>query len=322
MNSTSLDCKIEIIQIYILPIMSIFGILFNGLSIITFSHMIIKNPKLLFLFCFKSYLSKSISNFLLFIIQIFGFLYYCRQCGLSNSLFSNIWFVYFFNFAQTPFVSCSAFYEIIALIDFLSIIKNGKNFLHKIKFRYLFIGVLIASFLFESFILFRYEIISQSTNVSTIFAIKKTNFYDLELDKYLRFIDIFVRHIFSFFLIIILNILILYEIRKSAKRKQNINQRNNKNKVNIRDKNIAEKATRKTLFILIITSSLYLMGHILLIVYYLPFDKSNKQSFWLCYYYDLALTPFYFSYICHFFIYFGFNKHFQNSFNIIFINRK
>ena len=320
MNSTIiLNCKIEIIQIFIIPVISLFGIIFNGLCIVTFSHMILKNPKLAFKFCFKCHLCKSICNFLTFIIQIFGPIYFCKKCNLSNSLISNIWFVYLFNFAETPLITCSTFYDIIALIDFFFIISNRKNLLYKIKTRYLFLIVLLIFSLLGSIIFFRYEIISQSSNNSSVFRNQRTNFYISELDKYVRFVEMIMYNILTFLLIIIVDILIIYQIKQAIKRKRNLNHNNNDNKSKIpNSQSIIENATRKTLYILIITSGLYLIGHFLIIVYYLPFDKNSQPTFWLCFY-DIALIPFYSSFLFDIFIYYCFNKHFKKSFNTIFI---
>lgn len=326
MNSTfntSFDCKNarNIIQIYILPVICMFGIIFNGFCVVTFWSMVIKNSKLKFIFCFKCYLFKAINDFSMFILQIFGPIYYCEQCGLSNTLFPNIWFIYFFSFMETLLVFNSVLLDILALLNFFVILINKSIWFLSIKSIYLFFGLSVFTCLFSSLMIVRFKIISYyslETN-RTIYKIDITDYYKSEVDKYLRFMTIFFRDILTFFLIIMFNILIIYQMKKAAKRKKILTHHETTNKNQSSNNNLAKKAAGKTFLILVYTSIIYLIGHFPLIIYYLPIDKQQTSKlFWDCYY-DFSLIPYFISFLFPILINIIFNKHFRNCFKLIFL---
>ena len=304
-----ISCGDEPLMIYVLPFISFVGIILNLLCIIVFSMIIKKelNNQTIFIFGHKCFLARSIHDFIQFVFQIFTPIYYCKQqCdSISKSFISQIWFIYFFNFAESVNEYNSAFFEVASMLECYTMINNYVNALKKIPFSFLFLIVLAWSICHNISIIFRFKIVPVSDQNE--YQIQKTDYYNSTFDTYLRFIEIFIRDILSFIILFILYILIFLTIKNRSKIKRGIS---NKTKYKSNGVKNADKATNKILVMVITSSSIYLMGRLPLMIYYLPYNKNLIPIFWSCFY-NISLLPFYLSYAVSFFIYFFFNNNFK-----------
>jgi hypothetical protein len=307
-NATS--CGDEPLMIFVLPIISLICIVLNLLCIIIFSMIIHKESNnLMFIFGHKCFLAKSIHDFMQFIFQIFTPIYYCKeQCGsISKSFISQIWYIYFFNFAETINEFSSAFFEVASLLECYTMINNYINVLKKISFGILFMIVLLWSICQNISILFRFSIVPISDKNE--FRVERTDYYNTKFDTYLRFIEIFIRDILSFILILILYILIYLTVRDRSKQKRKISRQGRVESNGLKN---ADNAKNKILTMSILNSLIYVICRLPLIVYYLPYEKNSNPIFWSCFY-NISLLPFYLSYSHSFFIYFFYNNNFKHN---------
>jgi hypothetical protein len=315
-NQTKIDipqntmCNFNVLMVYLMPIVSLIGIVSNGLSTIIFYKIVSdKTKNFVFYYSFKCLQAKSFYDLCLFLVHIFIPIYYNES---SNSLISLIWFIYFFHYGESLFLLGSNIFEIISMIGFYTIISKKTNKIKRLRFVYLFIFVSIASILFNILILFRYFI----ANTSDGYQFIKSNFYLMELDKYIRFIETFIRDILSLMIIILINLLMIINIKHASVKRKAL-------KINASE-NLIKKAHRKAFLMVFVVSLIYLIGRIPLMIYYLPFEKFDT-SLWQCFY-NWSLLPYYLSYTLNIFIYHFYNKHFRDYFkklcHIFIINKK
>jgi hypothetical protein len=291
-------CSYQILMVFIMPAVSIIGILSNGLSSLIFYQIIrSKNKKFIFLYSFKCFQAKSICDLSLFIIHIFIPIYYNES---FNSIMSIIWFIYFYNFGQSILLVGSNLFEIISMIEFYTIISNKKNKIKRFRFICIFIFVSIYSILSNILILFRYEIVYTSNGYKD----RRSSFYEMIVDKYFRFIETFFRDILSLIIVVSINLLMIVKIKKASVKRQSLKLDSSVN--------LITKAHRKAFLMVFLISLIYLVGRIPLMIYYLPFEKVDITR-WQCFY-NFSLLPYYLSYTLNIFIYYFYNKHFRDYF--------
>ena len=293
------ECSFKVLMVYLMPLVSLIGILSNGLSTIIFHNILSdKTKKFVFLYSFKCLQAKSLYDLSLFLIHIFIPIYYVDSS--ANSLGSIVWYIYFYNYGESVFLFVSNIFEIISMLDFYTIISNKSNIIKQFRFIYVFLFVSIFGFLFNILILFRYQIVNTSNGYRDI----KSNFYSTQLDRYLRFVETFIRDILSLMIIFLINLMMIVKMKKASVKRQSLKLVNSVNLIN--------KAHRKAFLMVFVVSLIYLIGRIPLMVYYLPFEK-YETSLWQCYY-NWSLLPYYLSYSLNIFIYYFYNKHFRDYF--------
>ena len=304
----------DMLMTYPIPIISLFGIITNSISIIVFLKIIQQNNNSVYTFLNKCILSKSINDCIQLIFQIFSPILFCKKCGLSNQILPQIWFIYFFHFGESVVIFNSSLFEMAAVFEQLCLFKNSFNFLKKIKnFNILFILITFCGILFNIIIFFRFEINTQTNfyNNSTIYSynVDKSLYYHSTFDRYIRFTETLLEDILTFIILLILSLLILVELNWASIKKNKVHQ------VSTQKRNIFDRAHKKFTNLIIMSCLVYLLGQMPLIVYYIPFDK-NDQQFWYEYYY-WSLVTFYFSYLVNFFIYYFFNRNFEYCFKLL-----
>jgi hypothetical protein len=134
-SAPQLFCGDQALELYVLPIISLFGIVLNALNIIVFAKMIRSDIVNLFVFAFKCFLAKSIYDLVQFLFQILTPIYYASNDD-SHSLFACIWFIYLYNFGETVVEFGSAFFEVCSLIEYFMIINKMNNPIKKLGFKY------------------------------------------------------------------------------------------------------------------------------------------------------------------------------------------
>ena len=296
--------KFYIIQLYIIPLISLIGFSTNLLCTIIFIS-VIKKLKSNHGVMHHYFLAKSITDLIVFVVTAMSPLYFCKSCSASTHIMANIWFKFFYNFGEEAMILCSATFQIASLVDcYLSLSCSSKLCTVK-TFKLLSVFTISLSLILSLVILFRFEIVQVNepylNSTTTKYIIEKTLFYESNIDTYLRFLQTVLRDYVTLLLMIICSLLIIVSMKNLM----------NKKKVLSGDASKLIKLKRKVVSSMAISSLIYIIGHIPLCIYYLPFDKNS--TFWYCYY-SYSLVPFYSSYIFGFFIYLKYNKNFKACF--------
>ena len=314
LNSTSeldnSECSFKevvfIINFYIVPIISAIGFFLNLLSALVF-YQISKNNSFGNMFYYLFF--KSIDDAVQFIIQVFAPFYYCYNCHNSHSYMVIVWYIWFFYYAELICELCSAYMEILATFDcYISI--NG--YLKCCKSKYLaYILILIVhffAFIYYIYVIYSFDIVPvKSEQKQTFYHFGYTKFYYTVFAYTLRIMHTMLRDVSAFILLILLNILILFTFKKSMERKKNIGSKNLKS---------IRKAERNNTRLILYSGINYIIGHIAIFMFYMPFDQLIKSTnFWSCFVGTLSL-PFYLSYFFTFFLYFFFNKQYRHKVKI------
>ena len=305
-------CSVSI-KLIILPTISALGILFNSLNAIIFSIILVKGKQKSNFF--KYLFVKSISDTFQFIFRVLSPLYYTQDVSISDSYFSQIWYIWLGGYGEYITELYSDILEVLATLDCYSCL-NAKylKFLQAKKF---FLCSIIVCFvyacLFYTFYIFELKIVDSSTvNNSdyTGFYVDYTQFhYSIEA-KIIKLVDTTIRDLVISLALIILNILIFHFIKKSINFKRVLYQNNTD-----RAKAL-EKTKSKNKIMVIVIGVVHIVGHLPFIVYNLPFEKGG--GFWACYYY-VSAVPFYASYMTGFIIYLCFNKSFFKNAKELFL---
>lgn len=294
--------KFYIIQLYIIPLISLIGFLTNFSCTIIFIS-IIKKLKSSHGAMHHYFLAKSITDLVIFVVTAMSPIFFCKSCSVSTHIIANIWFKFFYNFGEEAMILCSATFQIASLVDCYLSLSSSSNVCTVKTFKLLSVFTISLSLILSLVILFRFEIVkvNEPYSNSTKYIIEKTFLYESNIDKYLRFFQTVLRDYVTLVLMIICSLLIIVSMKNLM----------NKKKVLSGNASKLIKLKRKVVSALAISSLIYIIGHIPLCIYYLPFDKNS--TFWSCYY-SYSLVPFYSSYIFGFFIYLKYNKNFKACF--------
>ena len=317
-NTTAVDstCPLHLTEsalyFYFLPVLSFVGIVANLFNTIVFSQ-ILKHTK----FdgqMFKYLLFKSISDLLQFIFQILSPLYFCPECVNSRSYMSIVWYIGVYYYGEGVVELTSSWMEVLATFDCYCTIKGTLLFIKTEIFSNIIITIIhIYSSVFYIFWIFRFEIENTAPNgTSPNYNFKETVFYETVFAKVLKYLHTTQRDFLVFISLSILNILILLELKRVIKRKRIVLNLERALKLTMGKLTIIKNAetAQKNQQIMICLSGLnYSIGHLGIVLYYLPHNGSEQQ-FWDCFY-DVNLIFFYISYINNIFLYYMFNKHFK-----------
>jgi hypothetical protein len=330
-------CYDQVISLFVIPAISIFGVFSNLICMVVFSKIVLNASKMSLML--KYLLLKSISDALQLSIQSISPIFFCDSCVISKSYMAQFWYIYLFNFCEDACETVSCICMLSALIycyKFIS--KSKREVVSKEWFSSFSLFVIIAilfSVLYSLAIVFRFKIekIDKCSNISDFlsanqsiqtsyqsngYKIITTEFYKSDFDRYLRFtLSIFRGSITSIFLFVF-NFLIFYSLKRAIDRKKKLFSHKilgKKQKLLYQ----AEKSEHKLKILMVVSSFFYIAGHFPLSIYHLPFEKS---MYWKCKYFIYAMVPFYFSYSVNIFIYYFFNKLFKINFNNLFLKWK
>jgi hypothetical protein len=302
---------------YVVPGMTIFGIILNAFCVLVFTQILLK--KRVEGHMFKYLLVKSLDDFIQFVFQIFSLMYYCDGCENTHSYGMNVWFIWFYYVGESILELASAWMEVLATFDCLLNISNKWScFKSKFLSNLLIVIIHLIALFSQIYFSFEFNIVpngsksSESSNQTIYFSIKKTPFAYSIFATYLNYFHTISRDIIPFIILIFLDGLILKTFGKIMTRKKNLtqNQNNNLNKNNSSNSRI-EKAERNNIIMIILTGLNFLIGHYSSILFYINFPVSPQ--FWSCFY-DFNLVIFYLSYTTTFFFYLSFNKYFRHFF--------
>jgi hypothetical protein len=317
--SSSTQCFITLnrnFEYYAKNALNISGIVTNFICIIVF-YKIIKN-EIKVSNMYNYLLVKSMNDFLLFAINSFQWAYYCtNNCGLRNFYWLQIWYVYFYYFGDDLLLLSSGFLEVIATFDcFLLITKRLKVFMCRNAFILVIVIVYSISSLLSVYNIVRFKIISKQVKISAnetkiIYDKMNTNFYVSSLYEYCKLMVTIVRDYLTLLFILVINSLILLNMKKMSARKKAMMRCNSNNRLVQR----SVKAGRNKFKMITFTGVKYLTFH-------LPMSIRSLLRFLNYHYLDCIGGNLFdlmiFSYTISLFIYILFNKLFRRHlFSII-----
>lgn len=311
MNSTSsislfcLDMS-RIMNVYLGPVKNLTGIILSILNSISFYYLMKKQKKTQG-FLYKYLFIRSIDETILFIANSFSIFYFClSKCSSSTSYIMQIWKIYFYFYVSFVTIMYSTFLDILASIDRFFLINSlFKKFnFYKSKYYYFILTPLLGFFCVVFYInrIFEYEIVP-IVNSTNMYKIQFTDYYFLDkTSQNLRLLNVFMRDFISTVLIMLLNILILFSLKKSLSNKKLIFP-------NFK----SSTKERQVTFMVLLNGLKFLIGHTPIFIYYLDIEPLAKIT---CFY-DFSRFMIIFSYWIGFFIYYIFNRQFRKSFNSI-----
>lgn len=301
MNSTNISiipalqsCPSELITIYVTPFISLLGIIFNLLSTIVFTRMLITNLQVNPLY--RILHAKSLLELIMFTLNVLMPIYYCRSCPISSSSLAQIWYIYLFNYSEDFLLTSSLILEIFASIRCYFNLTNSKpRILAGLSIIYPILAIISLTMIYSSFILFRFRIVRFESGFTT----ERTDYFNSSFDTLVRFVQSFIRDVLLIILLFVLQSFMIVIIQRQVS--GNL------------EANALMRFKRKTILMVITCGMIYVLGHLPIMVYYLPFSKNGDlNEFWSCYYL-FSLVPFYLSYLPNFFIYCYFNKIFLQN---------
>lgn len=215
------------VNVYIIPGISLAGILMNALCILTFIR-IIRNERLNN-HMFKYLLFKSIYDECQFVIQMFAPLYYVESLSSYRSYLIQIWYIYFYYYAESIFELCSGFLELFATFDCLMTIRKRVECTQRPLFFNLTLSLtLLFSCLFYTFRIYDFKIIhllnatSSLGNESAAYHVMPSDFYATPFSELLKSLHTLIRDALIVIALIVLNIFILRTLKKSIKNKRKL----------------------------------------------------------------------------------------------------
>ena len=136
-----------------------------------------------------------------------------------------------------------------------------------------------------------------------MFQVKFTDYYYFDhISQNMRLFNVIMRDFISTVLIMLLNILILFSMKKSLGNKKLISQTFKSN-----------AKERQVTFIVLLNGLKFVIGHTPIFIYYLDIEPLKKIT---CFY-DFSRFMVIFSYWFGFFLYYIFNRQFRKIFNSI-----
>lgn len=250
----SSSCPTDLITIYITPSISLCGIVFNAFSTIVFTRMLIKtaanphphsiNP------LYRILHAKSLLELIMFILNVFMPVYYCRTCPSSSSLFAQIWFIYLFNYAEDVALTSSLVFEVMASFQcYFNLTNpsgahkptrapasNSSTKFYNLPVVWIMSAIFLLTMLYSSFILFRFRIVliessPPSSNINNnnltnttanfyYYVTERTDYYNSSFDKLVRFIQSLARDVILIIVLFFIQSILIVFIRRRVEAKQ------------------------------------------------------------------------------------------------------
>jgi hypothetical protein len=290
-------------NVFTIPILSIFGLIFNILSTVVFS-LIIKNGQRDDMY--KHLLLKSICEALGCFFSVFGAIYYYNGTS-TNPFIMVVWYIWFRQYFSYALFMASTGFEIAATFNCaISIEKKFKWCEKKLFFWIWVISIFVLSFSVEIFPVFifsvgDYSYIDQFNRTHHIYNVSR-NPLILQFGKF-GLAESIIKEIMFLLILLSLNIYILIKLVQIGRRKRRLTSNNqNRNRAEIRK-----------IIMLIVLFLTFLLGRLPNIVYFVVNTEFDATLFWIKFkgYGEIVL---YFSNSISFFVYFFFNKNFERLF--------
>jgi hypothetical protein len=295
----------EITSIFIIPILSIIGFVFNILSTIVFS-LIIKNGQRDDMY--KHLLLKSICEALACFFSSFYPLYYYGGT-LSFAYIVIIWYIWFERYVIPVLFMASVGFEIAATFNCaISIEKRMKWCEKRLSFWLWVFFIIISSFGVEIYPPFTYSIMkvdyqNEFNETFSQYGILSESF-TLKMKRF-GLAESIIKEIMFLLILLSLNIYILVKLFEIGRRKKRLTT----NSSNARN---SRKAENRKIIMIIVLFLTFLLGHLPNVIYF-AVNNGIYDYFWFQFkLYGLIFL--YLSYSTSFFVYFAFNNTFRGLF--------
>lgn len=323
------------------PVVTATGMLFSSLSILVFLQIIlIKRPRSNM---FAYFLVATIFDLQNHTVVLFGKLFACSSCPAWFPLtIAGQWYIKFYGYLPAVYNDITAFMHVAATIDCYISIKNKFPVLQsRLTFYMTTIFVLIYSFGYELNLWLKYDIVVIERTVvynSTFNLTRKeatypaTSFGKTVWPKVMFVYSSGVRDLVCFLVLLLFNILILYEMQESTRRKKKLSQGPNDVSLNITNTKAtasvspatinvssrgvvkASQAENKRAIMVVVSGANYFLGH----TGYFPLVIGSSfvgfTPFWLCFS-SVELFLLYFSNLTCYFAYYFSNQLFRQFAN-------
>jgi hypothetical protein len=327
-----------IVKMITIGITDFLGIVLNLFNVVCFVQIVVKveNTNM-----FKYLLVKSASEFAIFIIDVFFIRYYCVACSMANTLAGEIWNNYFSSFIEICLFYVSSIMEIAVTLDcYLTIITASrfKFLLSKTSFYVIVSGSVLFSTIFHVYFLLGYSVVSVKVSLQTIanvtseyekFYTVKTTFGQTDTFKVFSLIHSILRDVVMLFVILLLNVLVLKELKAFTKRRMFLTgdvgatSYGEHTAVTLTTTGpvnqsvlVAQRAETRKCVMILLTGLMFGLGHIGQAVanFQSKFAYNASYDAWFCVYF-VAIRLFNLSYAVNFFLYYFFNAQFKKYAN-------
>jgi hypothetical protein len=282
------------------------GVVFNFICIIIFYQIIRNENHTSNMFYF--FLVKSINDFVMFVSNSFEWFYFCENCGTKSEYWMQLWYIYFYYYLEEICFTASGLLEIFATLDCFSLItKKIKGILLKKNIIIIVAAIYLFNCSFLIFYIFRSEIKGPIVANTSIYGKPtKTAFYKTETFQYLHLSKTIMRDYITLVVIVVLNVLILFNITELNRARRTRTHNIAKSKLLLKSRRAESNKVKMIIF----NGLNYLMGH-------LPVSMNSLlpnfgiRSF-QCYsyiFFDIMV----FSYVTPILIYYFFNTNFKRN---------
>lgn len=321
-NQTVLDSIKYIFDNYLVTIINFFGSILNLFSAYIFKKILdsqieqrnssFSSNKRMYQYLFFKSISDSFSQ----IFMILSPFYFCEKFLISLTLVMNLWYIIFYWFIADCLTTVSGLLEIAATFDcYISINNRIKWIKEKKSFLTILFLIYFLSFCYHLFYFFMLNITKRVELNSLNQTITK---YSVEYNfktpfKELNYIESFFRGFVVLFLLLIINLAILIELKKASKRKDEFHSSSirsvssntvTNNKV-INKRKLCKSAERRKIMMIFTIFIIYFIGQTSYVI---------NNFFSSEYLFKFSVFLFDFSYSIYFFVYLFFNLKFREIF--------
>jgi hypothetical protein len=212
--------KVEIVLYYITIIIPTIGVFTNSICIAIFIA-IIKTSSINCGHMYKFLFIKSICDFIAALIDTLYIFFSNDHSQVDNSYLAHFFNIYIYVFFYNIFAMLSTYCEVFAAIDcFLIVSKKLQCYKRNCVFYWIISIVTVLSVLAPLYFCFRKEIVLNSDHIweENLTSLVKTKIY-----VFLTLALTLPRDVFSLIILVIINILILVELKKSTSRRLTLN---------------------------------------------------------------------------------------------------
>ena len=306
---------VSIINAYIQPVISVIGIFLNVLSVIVFLQISKKNKN--YSNMFKYFLVKSLDDGIRFVIYSFSPFYFCLNCENTHSYEIVTWYIYFYLYAARGLEMGSSLMAVMATFECFIRIAGKLKFLHS-KIITITIISLVHLIAFSNSV---YIILGNKiTPLTLVYFKNQTIYYKRDRSAFifkaeiviLRNFDAILSHIIPFVLLILFNIFIILQLKKTSKLKLLLHQHILQNK----SIKAALNSKKKNQIMVILSGLNFMIGHFGIILLRFRLSFWSEQS-WNCFSFFYGLI-FSLSLVINVFFYYFLNNHFRNQLHMNF----
>jgi hypothetical protein len=248
-NSSTVVDTTECYQIFFYPenVLNTIGIVTNSICIFIFAVILKKERQNSNMF--RYFFVKTVNDLVYIITLQFTWLDLCSNCPITFNYIFNLFKIFFYWYVSEVTMLTSGLLELAATLDCYNLLSNKSEYLKTKKAFYVaVISIFVFCSSFLCFFILRWEIIHNSLGYT--FKKKDDHIYSV-----LFYINIIIRDYIVLLMLMILNILVLYQMKRSTRLRKFIT--NNIASVLVKQAQKAEN--NKVKMILAVGSSFFLL---------------------------------------------------------------